>query len=231
MKHTRILVTILLSIISINSYGQVDKRKNYFPIWTYHQKNINIHGISLGIGTVREEPRNTNTNGIKIEIIGAGIVIPLIPQSPVAQNDSEFIKLANEPISEVINGLSISVSGTVCDCITNGINIGLIGNINFQVNGITMSLLMNFSQRHNGIQFALFNESYYMDGLQLALSNYGAKTKGIQLGAVNSGQEMAGLQIGLLNKSKKLRGIQIGLWNVNQKRKLPLINWNFKRDE
>jgi hypothetical protein len=39
---------------------------------------------------------------------------------------------------------------------------------------------------------------------------------------------MKGVQIGLINKSKKLKGLQIGLWNVNQKRKLPLINWNFK---
>ena len=40
---------------------------------------------------------------------------------------------------------------------------------------------------------------------------------------------MRGLQIGVVNKSKNLRGIQIGIWNVNQKRRLPLINWNFKR--
>jgi hypothetical protein len=40
---------------------------------------------------------------------------------------------------------------------------------------------------------------------------------------------MSGLQIGIVNKSKNLRGIQIGIWNVNQKRKLPLLNWNFKQ--
>ena len=230
MRHTITITTLLFLILTISSYGQVDKRKNYFPIWTYHQKNINIHGISLGIGTVRAEPRYTNTNGIKIEIIGAGIAIPLIPQSPVAQNDSAFVKLSQEPISEVINGLCISASGTVCDCITNGINIGLIGHINFQVNGITASVFMNFSQRHNGAQLALFNESYYMNGIQLGLSNYGYKTKGLQIGLLSNGsKEMKGVQIGLFNKSEKFRGIQIGLWNVNQKRKLPLINWNFRR--
>ena len=189
-------------LLTINSYGQVEKRKNYFPIWSFHQKNINIHGISIGIGTVRTGPRYTNTNGIKIEIIGAGIAIPLIPQSPVAKDDSSFIALSKEPISERINGISLSATGTACDCITNGINIGFIGNINYQVNGLTASLLMNFAQKHNGLQFAMFNEAYYMTGLQ----------------------------IGLFNKSDKSRGIQIGLWNINQKRKLPLINWNFKRN-
>lgn len=76
MRQTIIITTLLFLILTISSYGQVDKRKNYFPIWTYHQKNINIHGISLGIGTVRAEPRYTNTNGIKIELIGSGIAIP-----------------------------------------------------------------------------------------------------------------------------------------------------------
>jgi hypothetical protein len=231
MKQSKTIITLLLLLLTISTYGQVGKRKNYFPIWTYHQKNINIHGVSLGIGTARAKPRNTNTNGMKIEIFGAGILIPIIPQSPVAQNEDAFIELSKEPISEVINGLSISTFGTVCDCITNGINIGLIGHINFQVNGFTGSLFMNFSQRHNGVQFALQNESYYMNGLQLGLFNYGYKTKGLQIGLLRNGsEEMNGLQLGLFNKSEKFRGIQIGLWNVNQKRKLPLINWNFKRD-
>lgn len=41
-------------------------------------------------------------------------------------------------------------------------------------------------------------------------------------------KEFKGLQIGIRNKSDNMKGIQIGLWNVNGKRKLPIINWNFK---
>lgn len=212
-KIIRSLTTSIFIISTIALYGQVRKVKNYSPLWTFHQKNLNIHGISLGIGTSRSEPRNTNTNGIKIEIIGAGLIIPLIPQSPVVQNDSEFIKLSQEPISEVINGLGLSAFGTVCDCITNGINLGLIGHYNFKVNGISASLFMNFSQIQNGMMTAFFNDAYYISGLQLGVSNNGYKAKGVQ--------------IGLFNKSDELQGLQIGLWNVNQKRKLPLINWNF----
>lgn len=199
MRHTKIIATILYLILTINSYGQVGNRKNYFPIWTFHQENINIHGISVGLWSVDSKPRYTNTNGIKVELIGIGLLMPLIPSSPVVTDDSAFIKLQKEPLSERINGLNLSASGTVCNCLTNGLTAGTIGQLNFKVNGISTSLLMNFVQKQNGLMMAMFNEAYYMNGMQ----------------------------IGLFNKSKKMRGIQIGLWNENQKRKLPLINWNF----
>jgi hypothetical protein len=181
--------------------------------------------------TVDNGPRFTNTNGIKFELIGIGILLPLIPRSPIAETDSAFLKLQQEPLSERINGLNLSTSGTFCHCLTNGLTAGVIGQINFHVNGISTSLFMNLNQKHNGLMAAMFNEAYYMNGIQIGLSNYGSKTKGIQLALItNETNEMKGLQIGLFNKSKKFKGLQIGLWNVNQKRKLPLINWNFNRD-
>lgn len=77
---------------------------------------------------------------------------------------------------------------------------------------------------------ALFNDAYYMNGLQTGFSNYAYRTNCVQLSILGNGsKEMKGVQIGLFNKAVKLRGIQIGAWNVNQKRKLPIINWNFKR--
>jgi len=51
---------------------------------------------------------------------------------------------------------------------------------------------------------------------------------GLQIGISNTGRRARGLQIGLVNESDNLKGVQIGLWNVNKKRKLPIINWNFK---
>ena len=138
------------------------------------------------------------------------------------------MRLQQKPLSEIINGISLSTFGTECDCITNGLSTGLIGQLNFQVNGISSSLFMNFAQRHNGLQLALYNEAYYMSGVQIGLSSSGVHTKGLQIGVIeNHGEITKGVQIGLINKSNNLKGIQIGLWNVNQKRKLPLINWNF----
>lgn len=229
MYKRLILFSIFLLLFQSSFFGQENKKINFFPIWTYHQKNINIHGISIGIGTIRSVPRFTNTNGIKIELIGAGIALLLIPKSPLAYDDSSFIALANQPISEIINGISLSATGTVCDCKTNGINIGLIGNLNYQVNGLTCSLFMNFSQIHNGLQFALINESFLLNGFQMGLSNFGYRVKGIQFGLwYNENKEMKGVQIGIINKSENIIGFQFGLWNINQKRKSPFINWNFK---
>lgn len=232
MKESTNILIILFLILTISLYGQIDKRKNYLPIWTFHQNNINIHGTSIGLWTFNSEPRHTNTNGIKIELIGIGILIPLIPRSPIIETDSAFIKLTKEPLSERINGLNLSASGSACHCLTNGLTAGYIGQIHFQVNGLSTSLFMNFTQKHNGVMTALFNDAYYMNGLQIGFSNNGYKTKGLQIGVLgNNADEMKGVQIGLFNKSKKLKGLQIGLWNVNQKRKLPLFNWNFKRDK
>ena len=201
MKRKVIVTITLLHALSLTAFTQTNKRKTYFPAWTFHQKNSNIHGVAVGLTTGRATIRNTNTNGIRIELIGLGVLLPLAPQSLVAQDDSTYAVLVSEPVSEQINGINLSASGTVCDCITNGFSAGYIAQYNYEVRGISISSFSNMAQRHSGIQMALFvNESYY--------------TKGIQ--------------IGLFNYSHKLRGIQIGAWNVNEKRKLPLINWNFK---
>lgn len=142
-------------------------------------------------------------------------MVPLIPQSPIAQNDSAFAELMKAPVSERINGLNLSLSGTACDCVTNGVSAGFVGQITRKVNGISVSAIMNFAQVTNGVQAAFFINGSY-------------KLRGLQLGAANHADYVKGFQVGLLNYSRKLKGIQLGLWNVNDKRKLPLINWNFK---
>lgn len=223
-----LLVLALCFTFSFSAQSQNVKKK-WYPAWTYHQDSININGISVGLLSIDDSARNTNTNGIKLELIGVGLIIPLVPKSPIVENTFDFEKLETQAISERINGLSISGSGTSCHCLTNGVTAGLIGQINFKVNGISASLLMNFTQKQNGLMLGMLNDAYLMRGLQLGVGNNGYKTKGAQLGIIsNFADEMRGLQIGIFNKSKNLKGVQIGIWNVNQKRKLPLINWNFK---
>jgi len=217
MKTMKLKLILLLLIASTNAVlAQSPKRKNRFPVGTFHHKNQNITGISVGLysGFDDDEDRNVHTNGIRLEPIGMGIAVPLIPSSPISETEGQFKATMAAPPSEVINGFNLSPAGTVCDCITNGVSAGLIGQINKQVNGISASLMMNFSESTNGIQLAMFNESYAMNGLQIGISN--------------TGRSARGLQIGLVNESDNLKGVQIGLWNVNKKRKLPIINWNFK---
>jgi hypothetical protein len=211
LKHL-IISFIFLLILTINGFAQ--KKKNYLPIWSYHQKNVNIYGLSVGIGSFFE-PVNTNSYGVKIELIGAGILAPLIGSSPTITSDSLQNIEMSKPRDEYIYGLNLSAAGSVCDCQINGVSVGLIGHIDTQVNGLSGALIMNYSQIHNGLQAAMFTETYKMTGVQIGLRNNAYKSWGVQ--------------IGLFNDSEEMYGLQLGLWNVNQKRKLPLINWNFRK--
>jgi hypothetical protein len=194
------LLFIILSLFSTIVEAQI--KRNYFPIWTFHQRNANIYGISLGFASGLNETQNTVNNGVKIELIGLGLFAPMFPSSPIAKNDSLFQIEKTTKIIEKTNGISLSATGTMCNCTTNGITIGGIGQLHHKVNGISVAGMMNYAQISNGMQVALlWNESY----------------------------ETNGVQIGLVNESHKLFGFQFGLWNINQRRSSPLINWNFRR--
>jgi hypothetical protein len=214
-----VLTFLLLTCVS-SSFAQ--KRQNVFPIWSYHARNLNITGLSVGLGTLWENdeaPRNTNTNGIKLELIGTGILIPLKPDNafPV-DTDSALNSYQMQPRSERINGISLTGTGTVCNCVVNGASAALFWKLEHKVNGVSAALWVNTANIHNGIQAAgLFNVSYI--------------GRGIQIGGFNEGDYFSGVQIGLVNYSRKLRGIQIGLWNINERRKFPIINWNFKKQQ
>jgi len=213
----RLLLAIVFCLFCTLGYSQDSSAtiKHRLPIWTFHTSNTNIYGISAGVATVRSEPkRNVNTVGVKIELIGVGLVLGLT-ESPIAEDEIEFKKYFEEPMSEKIHGFALSPLGSICDCSVNGVTIDGFGHYYFKTNGISLAGIMNFTQVINGFQFALvYNFSYRTNGLQTALFNFSKESNGIQFGIVNN--------------TAKLRGIQIGLWNVNSKRKLPLINWNFK---
>jgi hypothetical protein len=228
----KLLFTIML--LNIMTYSPVfgqDKR-NYFPIGTFNQENTNIHGLSVGLGFLLHAPNNTKTNGIKLDVDPLGILMMLLPRSPVAEDREEFDSFRLKPISERINGIAISPTVAFCDGKINGFTIGALGGIYRQVNGISIAVMMNFTQQLNGIQFGLMmNEIYAMNGIQIGgiLQNEAHELNGLQVGINNIATEARGIQIGLFNKSERLKGIQIGLWNVNQERKMPLINWSFKK--
>lgn len=218
----KLKLIILLLLGGITTAGaQIPKRTIHFPAGIFHKKNSTINGLGVGLYSgIDEGPkdiqfRNVHINGIKLEAIGLGILVPMMPYSPVADDEAEYQANMAEPLSEKVNGLNLSPAGTASDCFINGISAGLIGQVGRQVNGISATVVMNFAQKHNGIQAAMFNDSYVMNGLQVGLSNRSGRARG--------------LQIGLVNHSTNFKGIQLGLWNTNQKRKLPIFNWNFSR--
>jgi len=209
------IAALLLGSATLNAQGQ-ESRNTYFPVWSYHSSNTNILGLSLGFATPgfpsQDNVRNTNSYGIKVELIGWGFVSPLFPESPVAKSSQEFATLNEDPLSENIYGLSISLSGTFCDCKTVGVSVGGVGQYNFQVDGLSISPI-NLVQVHNGVQIAMASFAYRM--------------RGFQIGLRNESHNATGVQIGLFNYSDNLKGLQIGLWNVNHERISPVVNWGF----
>ncbi len=144
------------------------------------------------------------------------MVAPLVPSDIIVEDDSSFNNLMKIEPTERVNGINLATFGTICECQINGISLGTIGNITSETNGITGAIFLNWSDIHNGMVFGAFTESNLLNGIQIGVRNEAYKSNG--------------LQIGLLNISKKMNGIQIGLWNNNGLRKLPFINWNFKRN-
>ncbi|WP_144429001.1 LA_2272 family surface repeat-containing protein [Chryseobacterium sp. StRB126] len=104
-----------------------------------------------------------------------------------------------------INGVQLSLINME-PSVTNGLEINVSSNINTYAitNGMAVSPLYNLHHKIKGVSVAPF---------------------------ANVGQKCRGLQIGLYNSCKDFRGIQIGAWNENGKRKLPFINWNFKKQK
>ena len=208
----KILINLIfLTTISIATYGQDTIVLKKAILGTFHTENKIFNGLSFGFASTMADDRNVKTNGLRLEIPGIGFLSFMGNGFP---NAKEPFDLTNHRFSEVINGLNIS-TGSWCDCNYNGLTIAAVGQYGKLGQGFSLAGGWNIIDKQNGLQIALIaNSSYYMNGVQISAFNY-----------INTGN---GLQIGIFNKSENFKGIQIGLWNVNQKRKLPLINWNFK---
>jgi len=228
MKNQIVMITLTLLLLNTRGYGQ--DKKNHFPAATFHQADAKITGISFGVFTgLSEKHSNVLTNGLRLELVAIGLLLPLIPRSPIDERDS-LIQIREVKFTEKINGLNLSGSGTVCDdCIVNGLTVGGIGQYLYATNGISISIVGLIAEKHNGLQLSMFNDVHKGNGVQIGIGNSAIDYKGIQVSVLsNHALKSRGIQVGLFNKSKNLMGLQLGLWNVNQKRKIPLINWNFK---
>jgi len=202
-------IYILLVFLTIQANGQIIKNKSI--VGFLPAINSRINGLALGLAIESLNDNDTSltfVNGISIEIIGFGILLPLSPSSPVYlekesfyEDDYNLDSIVNsyDSTNYKVNGLSISTFGIVGhDLKINGLNLSGFCTLTGKMNGLSVSLLINASDVVNGIS----------------------------LGLINTTIQSKGLQIGLYNQTKRLKGFQIGLWNVNEKRSLPLINWN-----
>lgn len=220
MKNLTILIIFL---ISIKVFSQDFNEKTRYLFGTFHTQNTTINGISVGaFPQFNDKKRFVRTNGIRLEVPGIGLVGFMANGSLIR----------NEETDEIVNGLNIS-TGTIGNVSFNGITLALVTQSGTENNGVAIAGLWNGMDKSNGIQIAgLANEATYCNGIQIAISNATEYMIGLQIGGANyANKKMIGLQIGIWNKSKNTKGVQLGLWNINEKRKLPIINWNFKKNK
>lgn len=216
MKMKILLISILFFVTTLKSSAQV-----YWPIWTHHDFDVeDIYGISFGFGSFFN--KNCDVNGIKVDIVGLGLFLPMgIGEDPYLKGNDSIALRTIDTVSFLdsnlyyTNGLYLSMTGDKEERI-NGISIHPIGGLNEISNGVSVFGIMGFNSQTNGVMVtALYSSCGISKGVTIS-------------GLYNSSIQMNGLQISFFNRSLKTKGIQIGLWNKNEKRSLPFINWNFK---
>lgn len=251
------LIMIILSIpLAFRSYSQQPPtRKTRFPIGLYTTGESAIYGLSVGVGSntyQNSQEVSVISNGIRIEPLSQSLlIVTLFFFSPdevhYPRDPNDFESFDKKIPNEIINGLNISC-GTNAFADLNGITVSAISQTLKNSNGISVAGFGSGSFRNNGIQIAgggtratysngiiisgLITEVHKGRGVQIGGFNQYVDFRGLQVGVFNDvemkAEDFRGLQIGIYNNAKKLKGIQIGLINRNEKRILPLINWNFK---
>ncbi|WP_299113380.1 LA_2272 family surface repeat-containing protein [uncultured Winogradskyella sp.] len=154
--------------------------------WYSEDKTYKVNGLELGL----------NPLSIFFPFLTAIHSIPPFLHNPPLDDLSKLDSYKFDKINGIRFGIAF-----LDPAIINGLELNLTGGFDTQINGVSITPLVNKHFKVNGLSVAL-------------LGNFDTQVKGIQ--------------IGLFNKCNNLKGIQIGLWNKNEKRSLPFINWNFK---
>ncbi len=177
------------------------QRRFRAPIWFSGSDSTDIAGLALHLANGLGSDKHVRTYGISCEI-GLGFWGMIGLHGDEMNDDTSKGRVFSPPIEHQVNGINLSGFGSIGGQEVRGINMTL---------GTTLLV-----RRIDGLSASgLFNMVYEMNGLSLA-----------PLG--NESRRMRGVQIGLQNYSRNTRGVQIGLWNRNERRGLPLINWNFR---
>ncbi|MBP1167502.1 hypothetical protein JOE44_004386 [Chryseobacterium sp. PvR013] len=208
---TRILLAAVLLFSSLMYASDSVKADSLKPrlIAASPSKNVkNVNGILFKYYDEEDHFKPKKVNGLGMGFNVMGIFLPplmLFTLQPDHWNlNNDYVILRCEKMN-TINGLQLSLINME-PTVTNGLEINISSNVNTYAvtNGMSVSPFFNLHHEMKGVSVA-------------PLANIGQKCRGIQ--------------IGLYNKCKDFRGIQIGGWNENGRRKLPLINWNFKKQK
>ena len=207
---TRILLIVFLLFntwVFASDSLKIDSLKRRLIAASPSKNTKNVNGILFKYYDEEEKftPKKVNGLGMGFNVMGIFLPPLMLFGLPSAQGwdfDSNYAVIPREKMNR-INGLQLSLINME-PTVTNGLEITVSSNISTYAvtNGVSVSPFFNLHHEMNGVSVAPF---------------------------ANVGQKCRGIQIGLYNKCKDFRGIQIGMWNENGKRKLPLINWNFKK--
>lgn len=211
MKTRIVLLTVLFfnGLVYASDPIKIDSLKPRF-FGTSPSKNVrNVNGVMFKYFDEDENNIPKKINGLGLGLNPVGLFFPalLLVYLPDAGkwNLNNDYGIVPENEMNKINGVQLSLINME-PTVTNGLEINVSSNINTYAttNGAALSPFFNLHHEVKGVSVAPL---------------------------ANIGQKCRGLQIGLYNSCKDFRGIQIGAWNKNGKRKLPLINWNFKKQE
>lgn len=213
MKRS-LLISLLFFSVAV-TFSQSDttafdkKTKNRFGIGIIPSASKNIYGVAIGpVGSeaICNRPYTKYSHGLNLQVPGQGFFMTFY------LHKISLTKLFPNKIDD-----SLSSPDTLPPrAIHNGLLMAPLGTFTDQVNGVTVSLWMSMGNKMNGLSFNLLWSVY-------------KQINGMSIGFVNNAASTNGIQIGIVNNSIQLNGIQIGLWNKNEKRSLPLINWNFRK--
>jgi len=167
----------------------------------------NVNGMLLKYyDEIDQEIQPKKVNGVGLGFNGLGIFFPVLLLVNITTIDNWGINdIGSDPLPDnmnEINGMQLSIINME-PTVTNGLELSLSSNIGAPsvTNGLAVSPLYNFHHTTQGVAISTI---------------------------ANVSQKCRGVQVALINVCKDSRGIQIGFWNENEKRKMPLINWNFK---
>ena len=206
-KQFFLIMTILISSLmhSQDSLSHTNEKAKVFGV-SPSKKTKNVNGVLLKYyDEIDNEIKPKKVNGLGMGFNFLGIFLPpLMLFNLQLPGSNDYVIIPREKMN-TINGLQLSLINME-PTVTNGLEINVSSNINTYavINGMSVSPFFNLHHEMKGVSVA-----------PLAII----------------GQKCRGIQIGLYNQCKDFRGIQIGGWNENGKRKLPLINWNFKKQK
>jgi hypothetical protein len=204
------IACVIVAAICLALTTSLSAQDRKYVMWYSPSNATEVYGVMLDVFPREESFPHYAVYGVELNINPLGLFVPpiLVFQSldpAMHRVEGTVESLERKDFSDyqkIIYGLQAGTMNVAEPYIIYGLDLSLVGSFESIVNGMSISLVMNKQDIVNGLTVAV-------------IGNHNIRCRGVQAG--------------LINTCSDLKGIQIGIWNVNQKRKLPLINWNFKR--